>query len=74
MKIRILCVCVETRVFKLNVCFFIVKYEIHMDQYHKTYGYSWIDSYGIILYAFVLLLFNIMWFICVVAYSILIAV
>lgn len=33
MKIRVLCV--ETRVFKLKDCFFIVKYKIHIEQYIK---------------------------------------
>lgn len=33
MKIRILCV--ETRVFKLEDCFFVVKYKIHIEQYIK---------------------------------------
>lgn len=74
-KIRIRSLYVEARVFKIKVCFFkIVKYKIHIEQCIKhmpTVGQSVKEFY--FMYSLcLLLLFNIMWFICmIVAFSLL---
>jgi len=74
MKIRILCV--ETRVFKLKACFFIVKYKIHIEQCikHTPTVEQILMELHFMHFLWLLLLFSIMWLIYVVACSMFIAV
>lgn len=74
MKIRNLCV--ETWVFKLEACFFIVKYKIHIEQYikHMSVVEQILIEMHFMHFLCLLLLFGIMGLIYMVACSIFIAV